>query len=62
MRFRLRRKEKFIENVGNVFMIQSKDQIFEHLNDEINDNKEKILAFEPKKYYLERSRITDGAK
>lgn len=53
----LEEERKLYRGVGKMFMMESKNEIFEHLNDEIKDNEKKILDFEQKKDYLER-RIT----
>jgi prefoldin subunit 1 len=53
----LEEERKMYRGVGKMFMMENKDQIFEHLKDEIKDNEKKISDYEQKKEYLER-RIT----
>mmetsp|Transcript_11413 Transcript_11413/g.17124 ORF Transcript_11413/g.17124 Transcript_11413/m.17124 type:complete len:259 (-) Transcript_11413:140-916(-) len=47
-------ERKMYRGVGKMFMMDSKDQIFGHLNDEIKDNEKKILDLGQKKEYLEK--------
>lgn len=47
-------ERKMYRGVGKMFMMDSKVQIFEHLNDEIKDNEKKILDLGQKKEYLEK--------